>query len=480
MTAGADLGVVDAAAAVRSGEVTPRELLDAACERITDWEPHVHALVSEVLAEAHSVVAQRSEQAARGEFVGPLHGVPIILKDLIDMQGVPTTASSKILENNIAAADAPLVTRLREAGAVLMAKANTHEFAYGALTPPTRNPWDTSRMPGGSSGGSAAAVATGMCAGALGSDTAGSIREPAALCGLVGHKPTFGLVDLDGVVPLAWSLDTVGPLCRSVADARLLLSVIAGADIDGGDIDRGDIDGGDIDGGAEPGSASRRRSPEAFSGARVAVASELMTPNQPEVDTELHRVLGAMEQAGAQIDEVSIGDPEELIAAEFVILTVEASAYHREWIETRIDDYQPDVRAYLLMGLEFSGVDYVDAQRYRRVARSRVDAAFADHDFVFAPSHHVLAPSPHADTVTFGDSDDAVAPRDLTLIRPLSPFNLTGHCGVSVPTGHASGLPLGVQLVGPAFGDGPLLDWAQALQNLLGWSWTPPTLKNNP
>ncbi len=457
MTELSTMSLTDAAATVRAGDVSPVELFDSATTQIEQWEPQVRALIGGPLAGARFVAQERADQAARGQFLGPLHGVPIAIKDLIDIAGVPTTAASKILQGNIAGADAPVVKRLRQAGAVLIAKTNTHEFAYGALTPPTRNPWDLQRMPGGSSGGSAAAVATGMAYGALGTDTAASIREPAALCGLVGHKPTYGRVPLKGVIPLAWSLDTAGPICRSASDAALMLSVIEGPHPD--------------DPTTMPLPAIGA-APRGWKGVRVGVVGDLMTPNVAGVGEQHGRTLRTLEDAGAQLEEVSIGDPDELIAMVFVILTVEAAAYHRRWIETRLDDYSPDVRAYLEMGMEFSGVDYVEAQRARRHATETVSQLFERCDVLLSPAQHTPAPLLTDAEVTF--SDGTAASRDLTLIRPLAPFNLTGHCAVSVPVGAVGGLPIAMQLVGPAFADYRILALAQLLHDELGWLWKPP------
>ncbi len=460
----ADLDLVAAAAAVRDRSVAPTELLEAVHRRMDVWEPQVRALIGDRLESAASIAEQRTAEVTSGKALGPLHGVPVIVKDLIDVAGELTTASSKILKDNVASADATVVTRLREAGAVIVAKSNTHEFAYGALTPPTRNPWDTTRMPGGSSGGSAAATATGMAFGSLGSDTAASIREPAALCGVVGHKPTYGRVPLRGVIPLSWSLDTVGPICRSVADAALMLSVIEGHD---------DHDPSTVV--LRPRVDSPGRS---FDGLRIGVASELMGPNAIGVDDVLQRTLSTMADAGAVIEEVSVGDPAELTAIVFVILAVEASTYHRGWMAERIEDYEPDVRRYLEMGASFSGVDYVDAQRARRAASDRVQELFHSHDLLFAPAQHVPAPLLTDEQVQFADG--TTAPRDLTLMRPLAPFNLTGNCGLTIPVDMVDGLPVGIQLVGPAFGDHQILGYGQELHEHLGWQWKNPPLPTHP
>lgn len=455
----ADLGLVEAAAAVASGAVSPVELVAAAIRRIDCWEPEVMALKQAPLDVALDLARQRATEAISGELQGPLHGVPVMVKDVIDVEGWFTTASSKILADNVATQDASVVARLRAAGAIILAKTNTHEFAYGGETPPTRNPWDTDRMTGGSSGGSAAAVATHMCHGALGTDTGSSIREPAALCGLIGHKPTYGRVSTRGVVPVSWSLDTVGPLCRSAEDASMLLSVIEGHDP------------------ADPTSVSVTTPPRRghdLNGLKVAIATELMGPNAEGVDAVLTSTLEALESNGATIESVSIGDRDELIAAAFVILRVEAAAFHRPWLETRLSEYRPDVQANLEMGFRFTGVDYVDAQRYRRAARDRLNTIFSSHNLLFAPSQHIVAPRITDKMATFADGSETSL--DLALSRPLTPFNLTGHCATSVPITNIDGLPVGVQFVGAPFADHEVLGFAASLHQLLDWKWSAPAV----
>ena len=452
------LSLVKAAAAVAEGSVSPVELLEASLRQVAKWEPTVKALVGSPIEGVERVARRRAEEAARGELRGPLHGVPVMLKDLMDMAGELTTASSRILSDNRASADAPVTARLRKAGAVIVAKTNVHEFAYGAKNPPTANPWDPRRIPGGSSGGSAAAVASHMCHGALGSDTAASIRQPAALCGLVGIKPTYGRVPLRGIIPCAWSLDAAGPITRSVADARLMLEVIEGPDIQ------------------DPTTVSLPSSPPArpLSDSRIGVVTELMSPNQPEVTAVLNRTLSRLEETGAELRQVSIGDPEEMVAALFIILTVESASYHRRWLEERPQDYGSDVREYLELGMQFRGVDFVDAQRLRRAVKNRINQALEECDLLFAPAQHILAPLMDDHELTLEDgSRETVA---ILLCRSLLPFNLSGHCGVSVPVTHARGLPVGVQLIGAPFADHALLDYAQQLHDLLEWSWEPPLL----
>ena len=456
----AGLSLTEAARRLRNREATAVELVDACLARVEQWEPHVHALVTVLGEQAISRAEQADRELAGRRPRGPLHGVPVVVKDLIDVSGVPTEAGSQILAGSIAAADAEVIARLKEAGAIILAKANTHEFAYGALTPPTRNPWDLDRMPGGSSGGSAAAVAVGEAFGALGTDTAGSVREPAALCGAVGLKPTYGRVSCQGVVPLAWSLDTVGPMTRTAEDCALLFSVLAPAGARRA--------GPPAEASCGPGSSG-----SGLASLRVAVASELMQPLEPAVADTLDDLLEALRAAGAVVEPVSIGDPDELTATLFVILLAESASYHRPWLESCPDRYGADVLAYLEMASDLTAVDYVDAQRLRVVQSARIDAILSRADVLVAPSQQVVAPRVDTDTVVFPTGE--TAPRDLTLIRPLAPFSLTGHPALTVPLRLGDqGLPIGVQLVGAPFGDERLLEYGSAMQQILGWDTASP------
>lgn len=383
-----------------------------------------------------------------------MHGIPIAVKDLLDQAGLVTTAGSRILADNLAERDAPVVAALVTAGAVIVARSTTHEFAFGALTPPTRNPWDPARMPGGSSGGSAALVGAGVVRAAIGTDTGGSIREPAALCGAVGCKPTTGSYDLTGIVPLAWSLDTVGPIAASPQDAAAVLEAMAPA---------------------RRTAHEHLRAPE-LTRARIAVWSELHDRMQPEVRRVYAASLAALEDAGAVLEEVALGDPDEALGVTLVVLGAEALSYHRGWFEQRPEDYAPDVRAYLELSATFTAADLVDAQRLRHAWRGRVEAVLRRYDVLLTPAQLVVAPSVDDDRVTL--EDGRTAPRDLTLIRPLAPFNLTGHPAVSAPVGagHVTGLPVAAQLVGPAGSERGLLDLAAQLQQVVGWSPSTPSL----
>lgn len=439
---GADIAAL--ARALRSGEADPVELVEDSLAELARWEPALRCTIRICADEARAAAGIASEELRRGEDRGPLHGIPIGVKDIIDVAGMPTTAASRLLEGNIASANAPVVDSLLAAGAIVLAKTNTHEFAFGALTPPTRNPYDVSRMPGGSSGGSAAIVGAGIVRGAVGTDTAGSIREPAAMCGAVGLKPTAGLISNDGVIPLAWSLDTVGPIAASVADCRLMLEAMTGT--------------------LPPPSSQLD-----VTGCSFVVWKELTRRFQAPIRAAFGRAVDRLSDAGARVEERSLGEPDELVAACLVVLGGEALSYHRPWYETRRDEYQPDVVAYLDLSATFSAADYVDGERLRRAFTAEVDSALSGCDAILTPAQ-IIIPPPAEDTVVTLD-DGRVAPRDLSLIRPLAPFNLTGHPAVSVPVAFddESGLPVSVQLVGRRGEDYPLLDLAALVQDVAGF-----------
>ena len=455
-TVGMDMAAT--AVAIRKGEVGSREIVEDCLRRLSDWEPHVQALVAIFEEDAAAAARIADEEASAGMFRGPLHGVPVVIKDLIDMAGKPTEAGSRVLAGNVAAEDAAVVVRLRDAGAIIIGKSNTHEFAYGALTPPTRNPWNLNRMPGGSSGGSAAAVAAGEVAGAVGTDTAGSVREPAALCGTVGLKPTYGTIPCHGVVPLAWSLDTVGPLARTTADCGLMFDAMAGPDS------------------RDPSSVARRDIPIARDAPlRVGVIADLLDPLEPEVERVFRSAIQALSDGGAEITEIRLADPDELLATVFVILASEASAYHRGRLASAPQFYGEDVRAYLETGMDLLAVDYVDAQRLRGTYRSAVSRALTANNYLLAPAQQVVAPRPDVDTVDFPGGREE--PRDLTLIRPLVLSSLTGNPALSVPVAFTdAGLPVGVQLVGAPFTEHDLLEAGAHVQEILGWRPRLPSL----
>lgn len=436
------------ARALRRGEVDPVGLLERTLADLDRWEPHLRATTHLLADRAHHVALERGAELARGIDRGPLHGIPVAVKDVIDIAGEPTTAGSRLLAGSRAQRDAPVVAALEAAGAVIVAKTNTHEFAFGALTPPTRNPYGWEHMPGGSSGGSAAIVGAGVVDVAIGSDTAGSIREPAALCGAVGLKPTTGTFDLSGVVPLSWSLDTVGPIAATPQDAELTLMAMAGARLPG---------------------VAIRQVPRTLPGTRLVVWAELEERMEAPVRSVYEAALSALRDAGACLTTRSLGEPDEAVAAAIVLLGAEALSYHRVWLEQRRDEYTPDVLGYLDLAATFGAGDLVDAQRLRGAVRSRLDRELATHDVLLTPAQLVLPPLVSADEVRFDDG--RAAPRDLSLIRPLAAANVTGHPAVSAPVGHdpATGFPVSLQLVGPHGSDASLCGLAAACQAATGF-----------
>ena len=428
------LTIAEAAALIRERKLSPVELTDACLARIESVEPKINAFITITSDEARAAAKTAADEIARGEYRGPLHGIPVALKDLFATAGVRTTAGSTILADNIPNTDSDPAARLKAAGAVLLGKLNLHEFAYGAtgVNPhfgSCRNPWDTSRITGGSSSGSGASVASGECFAALGTDTGGSIRIPASLCGIVGLKPTFGRVSRRGVIPLSWSLDHVGPLARSVEDAAVVLQAIAGHDPQ------------DASSSAEPVSGYAAGLRDGVKGLRIGVPGEFFFDNLgPEVEAAVRKAIGVLEALGASVREVSLPLITEAPAAVTAIMLPEALAYHRKWMEERPDDYGDDVRYRLELGATFLAVHYVQAQRLREmiVARWR-DEVFSQVDLLVMPT--TMAPA-----FPIERSDLSVT---FSLIRNTNPLNLLGVPAISVPCGFTeTGLPIGLQLAG--------------------------------
>ena len=470
-----DLTLTHLAAALAAGEVSSLETTEHALRRIEalDGPGRLNAFIT-VTADAALAEARASDaRRAAGEARGPLDGVPIALKDLFDTAGVRTTAGSRVWADRVPDADATVVRRLRAAGAVLLGKTNMLEFAYGYPHPDfgeTANPWDRTRTAGGSSGGSAAAVAAGLGWGALGSDTGGSIRSPAAYCGVTGLKPTYGLVSLAGVVPLSWSLDHAGPLARTAADCALLLAAIAGHDpTDPYSAPPADADRA-LAGLRElvPAPSATHASP--LHGLRIGAVPRLfelaVTPGLRET---VERALPVLSDLGAEVVEVEL-DPAAfalVVPAIERIYTVEAAAFHRPWFRERAADYGPVMREGLAAAMELRAVDYVDAQRDRLRVRAAFDALYERVDILAWPAQPLVAP-PLGTTTATVDAPTGQAPTIEVEIGATGPANLTGEPSLAVPCGFASGLPVGLLLQGPRFADALVLRAAMAYQAATG------------
>jgi aspartyl-tRNA(Asn)/glutamyl-tRNA(Gln) amidotransferase subunit A len=435
--------LIEIARSLRQRKVSPLELVDAYSRRI-EQASGLHAFITLPGERARQEARRAGRRLAQGES-GPLLGVPVAVKDLFATRGVRTTAGSRILKDWVPSRDAAVVARLRAAGAIIFGKTNLHEFAYGVSN---ANPWwgvahnphDPTRSPGGSSGGSAIAVVAGLCAGALGSDTGGSIRVPASLCGCVGLKPTFGAIPLEGTFPLGWSLDHAGPLARTVGDAGLLLDALTGMD------------------------AGRRSRRTTTRGLRVGVLQgSIVERVQPRVSQQVGAAAEGLRRQGLRVREVTIPEMEWTVATQLVTLRAEASAVHSRWLRMRPRAYGADVRIRLQLGALVAGADYVLAQRMRGRLRAAVERIFQDIDVLLLPTTPITAPVIGDRTVHWRSGEEPV---DGALVRLTAPFNLTGLPALSVPFGRAAGLPVGVQVVGQWMDEARVLAVGRLIEEL--------------
>ncbi|MDQ0678934.1 aspartyl-tRNA(Asn)/glutamyl-tRNA(Gln) amidotransferase subunit A [Arthrobacter pascens] len=436
--------IADIQQAFDAGELTPSTLLESAIEHIHHHEPASTAFAQLALEQARVQAAEATQEIADGRRLGPLHGIPLGIKDMIDVAGLETTASSRVRAGRVATSDATVTSSLRAAGAIFVGKTHTHEFAYGLTTPSTRNPRDLDRIPGGSSGGSAAALAGGMVFGALGTDTGGSIRVPASLTGVIGLKPTFGLVPRTGVIPLAWSLDHVGPLAHTVNDAALLLEAMAGFDTeDPSSVHRAPIDytaliGRDLTG-------IRVGVPRNFFFDRVA----------DDVETATRAAIDRLAEHGAALVPVDVPSTTLFQPVQWGLMVSEASAYHANELRSVAHLYGDDVRILLEAGDHMLATDYIRALRARTIIIREWNTLFESIDMLATPSTPQTAALIGQENFEWTDgSTETVSD---AYVRLAAPANLTGRPAISVPAGlDRTGLPIGFQLIGRPFEEATL------------------------
>jgi aspartyl-tRNA(Asn)/glutamyl-tRNA(Gln) amidotransferase subunit A len=447
-----ELPLIEVAEKIRTRQVSPVDVAQSSLARLAEVEPALTAFVT-VTADVALEQAKAAEtEIGEGRYRGPLHGIPLGVKDLYDTAGIKTTSSSAQRADYVPTADSASVARLYAAGMVLIGKTHTHEFAYGATTPTTGNPWAPDRTPGGSSGGSGAAVGAGVVHVALGSDTGGSIRIPAALCGTVGLKPTFGRASRAGVASLSWSLDHVGPLSRNVTDAALVMAAMSGYDRrDPGTVDR-------------PVPDMVAAIGAGVAGKRIGIPTNYYTEQlDPEAAAAAGTAASVLEGLGAELVEVQIPMAEHIIATEWAIMMPEATAYHLDALRTSPEKFTDETRILLETGAAVPATDYVNALRLRTLMQAAWQEMFAGIDVLLAPTLAAAATLRSDPFLTWPDG--TVEGATPAYVRLSAPANLTGLPSLSVPAAFTSGgLPLGVQIIGKPFAEPEILQVGFALE----------------
>jgi aspartyl-tRNA(Asn)/glutamyl-tRNA(Gln) amidotransferase subunit A len=449
------LSLHEAGALLRRKAVSPVELTQACLARIERLNPVLNAFITVTKERALQQARDAETEIGKGKWRGPLHGVPIALKDLFDTAGVRTTAGSGVFKDRVPTEDAEVVRRLNAAGTVLLGKLNMHEFAYGDTSVASyfgavHNPWKLDRIAGGSSGGSAAAVAAELCYGALGSDTGGSIRQPAAYCGIAGLKPTYGRVSTRGVIPLAWSLDHVGPMCRTAGDAALLLQAIAGYDPQ----DTNSVD--------EPVPDYSQTSRTKVSTLRLGIPRAVFYEKlDPEIEAAVNKAIDVLRKLTVSIRDVQLPAYQTL-----PVVGAEAYAYHAPYFTKTPELYQPSTRQRLEGAARVTAEAYVQARRELDRLRRAVREVFAGVDLLVTPTTPI-PPVAIAESAT----SDVPPPGGVAIsLRNTQPFDIYGLPAISVPCGFtSSGLPIGLQISGPQFGEQTVLALAQAYERATDW-----------
>jgi aspartyl-tRNA(Asn)/glutamyl-tRNA(Gln) amidotransferase subunit A len=456
----AALSLTEASARIRARTVTPTQLTEACLARIKTYNPKLNAFITVLREQALSQARDLEAEQRSGRFRSPLHGIPIALKDNVDTAGIRTTAASAVFDDRVPQQDAEVTRRLKEAGAVLIGKTNLHEFAMGGTSAtsyygPVRNPWSLDRNPGGSSGGSAAAVSAGLCYGALGTDTGGSIRIPAAFCGVVGLKPTYGLVSIRGIIPLTLSLDHCGPIVRTVADAALMLRVLAGYD---------KFDIASVEHPAEDYPAAMN---QPVSSLRLGIPrAPFFDLLDPAVEKAVEDAIGALAKMTKSVKDVTLPPVRD------IVLAGETNAYHEEYFTKTPERYQIPTRRNLQNNANRKASDYVQARWKLELLRRTIDDSFTDFDLVVLPTRRRIP-----------RKIDAALRRERT-DKPLNPelentgqFNVYGIPAISVPCGFTStGLPVGLMIAGPRFSEARVLALANAYERTTEWHTRKPPL----
>ena len=454
--------ITEQAAMLRGGELSPVELTAAYLDRIADLNGELGAYITVMGEQAMSQAQQAESEMQAGEDKGALHGIPVGIKDIIYTEGVLTSGGSKVLADFIPDQDSTIVRRLDAAGAVLLGKLNLSEFAIGGTidhpfgTP--RNPWNTDHTAGGSSSGSGIATAGGLCAGALGSDTGGSVRGPAGFCGIVGLRPTYGRVTRQGVLPMCWSMDTVGPMTRTVADCALMLNAIAGRDaLDATSSDASVPDySATLDGGV--------------SGLRIGLPTEMFEYEglAADVRDSVMRAVSVLGEQGATAEEISLPLSANSGAVFIGTADVDCATYHADWLRTRGDDYDWSTRTRLESASLVPAWAYLRAQRARELIRRELMAELDKYDIIILPTGPVAAPTIEASTGRPGGYYQGRL--DLGRRRYTSPAALAGLPALSIPSGFSdAGLPIGMQIIGRAFDEATLFRVGQAYETATEW-----------
>ena len=453
---------------IQNKKVSPVEITQAILDRISRLNPKVNAYITVLEDQAMEKAKIAEKDIMEGNYKGPMHGIPVAVKDNMEAKGFKTTCASKVRENHISTFNATVVERLQQAGAILIGKLNMQEFAIGATSTdshfgPVRNPWDTSRIPGGSSGGSAAAIGSSIAMGTLGSDTRGSGRIPASLCGIVGLKPTYGLASNYGITPVAWSLDHPAPMTGTVEDAAIMLQAIAGYDPN--DPSTVDIPLPDY----------RAATLKDIKGLKLGLpANYFFDEIDPEVEKAVREALKVFKDLGASVEDVTIPKVEFVPVAGSFVSPAEQFTYHEDSVKNHFQDYSANVRERILTGSVMLATDYIKSQQYRNLLRRDVHKILERFDALLTPTTAATAPKIGGGTVNIGGVEKNVL-KLLSLFT--APWNLTGQPAISVPCGFGpNNMPVGLQIVGRSFDEEMIIRVANAYEANTSWHEKRPEL----